>query len=273
MSDETAIAMPEAPAEPLDLGSAVHASEGLHDDAPETSAPPSDVAPEPQGERPASIDDGTRERVISEWRQQEEARANAEAERQKALEAWERDRQLARLAADGDLNAQEEIYQKGLRELQEREERQRMEEALAPERAKMADFVRRSVWEEMARAAGVDPNDRDLLSVSSDAGFRGLTRALLAKATDKELLEAVRHNPVVKSWVDSELATARDAAQARGMARALGSGDAPRLDASPGAGSRAMSGPELERALLRDPQNPDLYRAWVDAERRAGRYW
>lgn len=271
--DEVAIAEPPSP--PLDLGTAVHASEGLHQDTEAPSVDETQGSPTTANASvdPPAVDDETRDRVIADWRREEEARASAEAERARLSEEWERDRQLARAAAEGDLNAQETIYQRGLRELQEREERARLEQHLAPERARMADFVRRSVWEEMAKAAGVDPNDKDLLGVPTDAGFRGLTRALLAKATDKELLEAVRHNPVVKAWIDGEMSVARDAAQARGMAKALGSGNAPRIDVASSSGSAALSGAELERALLKDPQNPELYRAWVDGERRAGRYW
>lgn len=262
---------------PADLGTAVFASEGLHDDPPPSTSV--DVDPARADRPPASelTDPDAIERVrlraIEEYRVEQEARARAEAEAERLRADWEREQHIARAAADGDLSAQEEIYQRGLRELQDRAERARLEERLAPERAKLADQVRRSVWEELAKGLGVDPNDRDLLSLPADAGLRGLAKAAIAKATDTELLDAVRTNPAVRKWIDGELATARDAAQARGMARALGSGRAPSADVSTPSATRQMSGAELERAAMSDPSNPDLYRAWVEQERRSGRYW
>ena len=188
-------------------------------------------------------------------------------------ELFETQADLIRRADEGDLDAQEEIYQAKLQELRERAKNVESRRIIEPERAKIHDDVRRSLWEEYSKSFGVAPDDKELMDIPADKGMRGINAALIRKTQDVDIIEAAKQNPILRKWIKEEMTRGSEAASARGMARALGSDDAPRADAGINGGGKTMTVSEMERALMRDPDNKELYRAWVARERSAGRHW
>ena len=188
-------------------------------------------------------------------------------------ELFETQADLIRRADEGDLDAQEEIYQAKLLELRERAKSVERRRIIEPERAKIHDDVRRSLWEEYSKSFGVAPDDKELMDIPADKGMRGINAALIRKTQDADIIEAAKQNPILRKWIKEEMTRGSEAASARGMARALGSDDAPRADAGINGGGKTMTVSEMERALMRDPDNKELYRAWVARERSAGRHW
>jgi hypothetical protein len=188
-------------------------------------------------------------------------------------ELFETQADLIRRADEGDLDAQEEIYQAKLSELRERAKSVESRRIIEPERAKIHDDVRRSLWEEYSKSFGVAPDDKELMDIPADKGMRGINAALIRKTQDADIIEAAKQNPILRKWIKEEMTRGSEAASARGMARALGSDDAPRADAGINGGGKTMTVSEMERALMRDPDNKELYRAWVARERSAGRHW
>lgn len=188
-------------------------------------------------------------------------------------ELFETQADLIKRADEGDLDAQEEIYQAKLSELRERAKSVESRRIIEPERAKIHDDVRRSLWEEYSKSFGVAPDDKELMDIPADKGMRGINAALIRKTQDADIIEAAKQNPILRKWIKEEMTRGSEAASARGMARALGSDDAPRADAGINGGGKTMTVSEMERALMRDPDNKELYRAWVARERSAGRHW
>lgn len=221
-----------------------------------------------------------RDRVAVEMQRAQAGEAlRVEMELQNRLRAREEEElfqtqaDLIRRADEGDLDAQEEIYQAKLSELRERAKRVENKKILEPERARIHDDVRRSLWEEYSKSFGVAPDDKELMDIPADKGMRGINAALIRKTQDADIIEAAKQNPILRKWIKEEMTRGSEAASARGMARALGSDDAPRADAGINGGGKTMTVSEMERALMRDPDNKELYRAWVARERSAGRHW
>lgn len=265
----------------VSLDTATHASEGLHDSPPANAgvADTSTDKVEPKNtyteEDVSRIREGERLRVQIE-NQQREMRESIEKQQREEQEAKQRqavlDRELYQRAQNGDVDAQNEIYNRGVTELEERTKREQLSELLEPEKNAARQEVRRQVWEQFAGAFGVSPDDPALLSVPGNLGFKGITAEVLKRTSEAELLEAIKQNPAVRKWLKEEVDTGSQAAQARGMARALGSGDAPRADIG-GSSGRGLTGDALERALMSNPDDPNLYKAWVEQEKSANRYW
>jgi hypothetical protein len=221
-----------------------------------------------------------RDRVAVEMQRAQAGEAlRAEMELQNRLRAREEEElfetqaDLIRRADEGDLEAQEEIYQAKLEELRQRAKSVESRRIIEPERARIHDDVRRSLWEEYSKSFGVAPDDKELMDIPADKGMRGINAALIRKTQDADIIEAAKQNPILRKWIKEEMTRGSEAASARGMARALGSDDAPRADAGINGGGKTMTVSEMERALMRDPDNKELYRAWVARERSAGRHW
>lgn len=265
----------------VSLDTATHASEGLHDSPPADAGvadTSTDKVPEKNTyteEDVSRIREGERLRVQIE-NQQREMRESIEKQQREEQEAKQRqavlDRELYQRAQNGDVDAQNEIYNRGVTELEERTKREQLSELLEPEKNVARQEVRRQVWEQFAGAFGVSPDDPALLSVPGNLGFKGITAEVLKRTSEAELLEAIKQNPAVRKWLKEEVDTGSQAAQARGMARALGSGDAPRADIG-GSSGRGLTGDALEKALMSNPDDPSLYKAWVEQEKSANRYW
>jgi len=221
-----------------------------------------------------------RDRVAVEMqRAQANEALRAEMELQNRLRAREEEElfetqaDLIKRADEGDLEAQEEIYQAKLEELRQRAKSVESRRIIEPERARIHDDVRRSLWEEYSKSFGVAPDDKELMDIPAERGMRGINAALIRKTQDADIIEAAKQNPILRKWIKEEMTRGSEAASARGMARALGSDDAPRADAGINGGGKTMTVSEMERALMRDPDNKELYRAWVARERSAGRHW
>lgn len=221
-----------------------------------------------------------RDRVAVEMQRAQAGEAlRAEMELQNRLRAREEEElfetqaDLIRRADEGDLEAQEEIYQAKLEELRERAKSVENKKILEPERARIHDDVRSSLWQEYSKSFGVAPDDSELMQIPAEKGMRGINAALIRKTQDADIIEAAKQNPILRKWIKEEMTRGSEAASARGMARALGSDDAPRADAGINGGGKTMTVSEMERALMRDPDNKELYRAWVARERSAGRHW
>jgi hypothetical protein len=103
--------------------------------------------------------------------------------------------------------------------------------------------------------------------------MRGINAALIMRTQDDAILDAARKNPAMQKWIKEEVAKATQAAGARAMARALGAEEAPRADAAAQTGGRTITSDELDRALMQNPDDSELYKLWVKRERAAGRYW
>lgn len=200
--------------------------------------------------------------------QQFKARQAYEQQQKQLVEEQE----LYRAAQAGDLRAQEALYQKSVREIEARNKKAELDAAFEPERGVVRDQVRRQVWEQYAQSFGVNPDDPTLLTMPAELGLKGITAAILKKTVEKDLLEAVKLNPAIQKWMKETVSTGAESAKAQGMARALGSDSAPRADVS-GIRGRGMTGEALERALMSNPDDSGLYKAWVEQERSAGRYW
>ena len=289
MSDE--VMAPEAPAvveaglgdADVSLDTATYASEGLHDSPPTTSASEvvdnstEKVAPKTTytEEDVSRIREGERLRVQIE-NQRQEMQASIQKQQREEQEAKQRqavlDRELYQRAQSGDVEAQNEIYTRGVTELEERTKREQMSELLEPGKSEARQETRRQVWEQFAGAFGMSPDDPGLLSVPGNLGFKGITAEVLKRTSEADLLEAIKQNPAVRKWLKEEVDTGSQAAQARGMARALGSGDAPRADVG-GSSGRGLTGDALEKALMSNPDDTGLYKAWVEQEKSANRYW
>ena len=221
-----------------------------------------------------------RDRVTTELQQRQAREAlNAEMQLQNRLraieedEAFEKQVDLIRRADEGDLDAQEEIYQQKLAELRQKAGSVQARKIIEPERARIHDDVRSSLWQEYSKSFGVAPDDSELMQIPAEKGMRGINAALIRKTQDADIIEAAKQNPILRKWIKEEMTRGSEAASARGMARALGSDDAPRADAGINGGGKTMTVSEMERALMRDPDNKELYRAWVARERSAGRHW
>jgi len=291
VSDEISTPVTEASApvdaglgsEDVSLNTAVHASDGLHDATAPAPAEGASLSELKDQELAPKYTDSDLERI------REEERLRLSIERQRAdmqqLEQYKQqqarqardaalaeERDLLNKAQQGDLKAQQALYERSLEEVAQRQKREELDRALEPERAVVRDQVRRSVWEQFAQSFGMSPDDPDLLSIPGDKGLKGITAEILRKTSEKDLLDAIKSNPQVQRWVKEETETGAKAAQARGMARALGSPEAPRADVGGSAG-RGLSGDALERALMESPDDSGLYKAWVDQEKSAGRYW
>lgn len=268
--------------EDVSLDTAVHASEGMHDAPASATADESSddkSVPVPRAtyteEDVSRIREGERLRVQIE-NQQREMRESIEKQQREEQEAKQKqavlDRELYQRAQNGEVEAQQEIYNRGVTELEERTKREQMSELLEPEKNVARQETRRQVWEQFAEAFGVSPDDPGLLAVPGNLGFKGITVEVLKRTSEADLLEAIKQNPAVKKWLKEEVDTGSQAAQARGMARALGSGDAPRAD-NGGSSGRGLTGDALERALMSNPEDTGLYKAWVEQEKSANRYW
>lgn len=265
---------------PVEESTAVYASEGIepielggNSDPIEEKAP--DPAPEPVTD-PAQLREEIRQQIIQEQQQADYARQyeqSRQAQAQALKLAEQEEQELAKRAEDGDLSAQEKLYEKALEQAKARARQKDLDAALEPERANVRNDVRRSMWEEYAKSFGVAPDDKELMAIPADQGMRGINAALMRKTVDKDILEAIKANPAVRRWVEEERRSSGQVASTKAMARALGSGDAPAADGPANAGGRAMTTDELDRALMRDPDNKDLYQAWVARERTAGRHW
>ena len=267
---------------PVEESTAVYASEGIEPielggNSEPTQEPVPDPVPETEPvQDPAQLREEIRQQVIQEQQQAEYAR-QFEQSRQAQAQAYQRaeqeEQELAKRAEDGDLSAQEKLYEKALEQAKARARQKDLDAALEPERANVRNDVRRAMWEEYARSFGVAADDKELMAIPADQGMRGINAALMRKTVDKDILEAIKANPAVRRWVEEERKSSGQVASTKAMARALGSGDAPSADGPANAGGRAMSSSELDRALMRDPDNKDLYQAWVARERTAGRHW
>ena len=266
--DETVLASAE--------DTAVYASEGL-DDIEIVESKPEVVVEET---KPQAID---LEELRASLRQEMAQERQAEAARQAAAEqarvaaearaaALAEERELIAKAEGGDLDAQEQLYKKALEEAQARQKREELDKAIEPERAAVQNDVRRALWEEYAKSFGIAPDDKDVLATPAEQGMRGLNAALIRRTTDEALLEAARENPAIKRWLKEELEKGGAAASAKATAKALGSDDAPRAEVASGTG-KVMTAEEIDRALMQNPDDPALYKAWVKKERAAGRYW
>lgn len=268
------------------LLTAVDASEGLNTGLSATS--PSSSEPADGGSSLAELKNGVYndddlERVRAEERlriQVESQKADLDRlEQFKARQAYEEqqkqileEQELYKAAQAGDLRAQEALYQKSVRDIEARNKRAELDAAFEPERAVVRDQVRRQVWEQYAESFGMNPDDPQLLTMPAESGLKGITAAILKKTQEKDLLEAIKSNPAIQKWVRETVSTGAESAKAQGMARALGSDSAPRADVS-GIAGRGMTGEALERALMSNPDDSGLYKAWVEQERSAGRYW
>jgi len=292
VSDEISTPVTEASApvdaglgsEDISLNTAVHASEGIHD-APPTPAPSegaslSELKDQELAPKYTDLDlDRIREEErlrLSIDRQRADMQQLEQYKQQQARQARDaalaEERDLLGKAQQGDLKAQQALYERSLEEIAQRQKREELDRAMEPERAVVRDQVRRSVWEQFAESFGMSPDDPDLLSIPGDKGLKGITAEILRKTSEKDLLDAVKANPQVQKWLREETETGAKAAQAKGMARALGSTEAPRADVG-GSASSGLSGDALERALMDSPDDSGLYKAWVDQEKSAGRYW
>lgn len=255
---------------------AVYASEGLDDiivaEAPEaTPEPPVAPALDVEALRAEMRAEMAQERANENARlvAQEAARA-AEAARASSLAE---ERELIAKAEGGDLDAQESLYKRALADAQARQKRDELDKAIEPERAAVQQDVRRALWEEYAKSFGIAPDDKDVLATPATQGMRGLNAALIRRTTDESLLEAVRENPAIKRWLKEELEKGGAAASARATAKALGSDDAPRAEVTGAGAGKVMTPDEIDRALMQNPDDQSLYKAWVKKERAAGRYW
>lgn len=277
MNDE--IAAPEISNDELPI--AAYASEGLEDSrvwSPDDEAP--EIVEAPAREE-AKIDaDTIKAQAIEEYKasqQLEIERLRAEAQlrlQQEALAAEEEEEfNLIERADSGDLEAQEAFYLKNLERAKEKLTQKKTQAALEPERAAARNEIRRQLWEEYSKSFGVEPDDKDVLSIPADQGMRGINAALIMRTQDDAILDAARKNPAMQKWIKEEVAKATQAAGARAMARALGAEEAPRADAAAQTGGRTITSDELDKALMQNPDDSELYKLWVKRERAAGRYW
>jgi hypothetical protein len=277
MNDE--IAAPEISTD--DLPIAAYASEGLEDSrvwSPDDEA--IELVDAPAREEPKIDADTIRAQAIEEYKagqQLEIERLRAEAQlrlQQEALAAEEEEEfDLIERADSGDLEAQEAFYLKNFERAKERLTQKKTQAALEPERAAARNEIRRQLWEEYSKSFGVEPDDKDVLSIPADQGMRGINAALIMRTQDDAILDAARKNPAMQKWIKEEVAKATQAAGARAMARALGAEEAPRADAAAQTGGRTITSDELDRALMQNPDDSELYKLWVKRERAAGRYW
>jgi hypothetical protein len=277
MNDE--IAAPEISTD--DLPIAAYASEGLEDSrvwSPDDEA--IELVDAPAREEPKIDADKIKAQAIEEYKagqQLEIERLRAEAQlrlQQEALAAEEEEEfDLIERADSGDLEAQEAFYLKNLERAKERLTQKKTQAALEPERAAARNEIRRQLWEEYSKSFGVEPDDKDVLSIPADQGMRGINAALIMRTQDDAILDAARKNPAMQKWIKEEVAKATQAAGARAMARALGAEEAPRADAAAQTGGRTITSDELDRALMQNPDDSELYKLWVKRERAAGRYW
>mgnify|MGYP006278093913 CR=1 FL=1 len=277
MNDE--IAAPEISNDELPI--AAYASEGLEDSrvwSPDDETPEIVEAP---AQEEAKIDaDTIRAQAIEEYKasqQLEIEKLRAEAQlrlQQEALAAEEEEEfNLIERADSGDLEAQEAFYLKNLERAKEKLTQKKTQAALEPERAAARNEIRRQLWEEYSKSFGVEPDDKDVLSIPADQGMRGINAALIMRTQDDAILDAARKNPAMQKWIKEEVAKATQAAGARAMARALGAEEAPRADAAAQTGGRTITSDELDKALMQNPDDSELYKLWVKRERAAGRYW
>lgn len=277
MNDE--IAAPEISTD--DLPIAAYASEGLEDSrvwSPDDEA--IELVDAPAREEPKIDADTIKAQAIEEYKagqQLEIERLRAEAQlrlQQEALAAEEEEEfDLIERADSGDLEAQEAFYLKNFERAKERLTQKKTQAALEPERAAARNEIRRQLWEEYSKSFGVEPDDKDVLSIPADQGMRGINAALIMRTQDDAILDAARKNPAMQKWIKEEVAKATQAAGARAMARALGAEEAPRADAAAQTGGRTITSDELDRALMQNPDDSELYKLWVKRERAAGRYW
>lgn len=264
-----------------DLPIAAYASEGLEDSrvwSPDDEA--IELVDAPAREEPKIDADTIKAQAIEEYKagqQLEIERLRAEAQlrlQQEALAAEEEEEfDLIERADSGDLEAQEAFYLKNLERAKERLTQKKTQAALEPERAAARNEIRRQLWEEYSKSFGVEPDDKDVLSIPADQGMRGINAALIMRTQDDAILDAARKNPAMQKWIKEEVAKATQAAGARAMARALGAEEAPRADAAAQTGGRTITSDELDRALMQNPDDSELYKLWVKRERAAGRYW
>lgn len=277
MNDE--IAAPEISTD--DLPIAAYASEGLEDSrvwSPDDEA--IELVDAPAREEPKIDADTIRAQAIEEYKagqQLEIERLRAEAQlrlQQEAIAAEEEEElDLIERADSGDLEAQEAFYLKNFERAKERLTQKKTQAALEPERAAARNEIRRQLWEEYSKSFGVEPDDKDVLSIPADQGMRGINAALIMRTQDDAILDAARKNPAMQKWIKEEVAKATQAAGARAMARALGAEEAPRADAAAQTGGRTITSDELDKALMQNPDDSELYKLWVKRERAAGRYW
>lgn len=277
MNDE--IAAPEISSDELPI--AAYASEGLEDSrvwSPDDEAP--EIVEAPAKEETKIDADTIRAQAIEEYKagqQLEIEKLRAEAQlrlQQEALAAEEEEEfDLVERADSGDLEAQEAFYLKNLERAKEKLTQKKTHAALEPERAAARNEIRRQLWEEYSKSFGVEPDDKDVLSIPADQGMRGINAALIMRTQDDAILDAARKNPAMQKWIKEEVTKATQAAGARAMARALGAEEAPRADAAAQTGGRTITSDELDRALMQNPDDSELYKLWVKRERAAGRYW
>ncbi|NDF36138.1 MAG: hypothetical protein EB154_09920 [Nitrosopumilaceae archaeon] len=203
-----------------------------------------------------------RDRVAMEMqRAQANEALRAEMELQNRIRAREEEElfeqqiDLIKRADEGDLEAQEEIYQQKLTELRDRAKALESKKIIEPERAKIHNDVRRSLWEEYSKSFGIAPDDKELMDIPAEKGMRGINAALIRKTQDAEIIEAAKQNPVLRKWIKEEMERGSQAASARGMAKALGSNDAPKADAGINGGGKTMTVSEMERAFQQYNKN------------------
>lgn len=221
-----------------------------------------------------------RQRAIEEYKAeqeeqyrkfQEEAQRKIDAE---AEEAWlSEEEDLVTRANNGDLEAQERLYQRALDDASAKVNKRKTQVALEPERSAARNEIRRQLWEEYSNSFGVAPDDKEILELPAEAGMRGINAALIRRTSDEGILNAARQNPAIQKWIKEEVEKASKAAGARAMARALGSDESPKADAAVSVGGKAITSDELDRALMQNPDDSELYKLWVKRERAAGRYW
>jgi hypothetical protein len=224
--------------------------------------------------------DSIRQKAVEEYRlelEREYSRVQADAQRRIDEEAEEarlaEEENLLERANYGDLEAQEILYQRALEETSRKVESRKTKAALEPERAAARNEIRRQLWEEYSKSFGVEPDDKEILDLPAEAGMRGINAALIRRTSDSAIIEAAKQNPAMQKWIKEEVEKASKAAGARAMARALGSEESPRADAAGATGGKAMTSDELDRALMQNPDDPELYKLWVKRERSAGRHW
>jgi len=212
----------------------------------------------------ALADKQARQRV-----REEETRRQAEAQ------AQERQRRvaLARKAQEGDYDAKEELANLALNEYGA--EVAREQERVVTQRAEEA--ARAAIFEQHAQSFGLDLEDEAVAEAIKAPDFQSLNAALLKGAKAPALLDAMwdhpeiqkRHAAVVKD-LEAKIAQAREAGTQNGTARAIGSGEAARVDLQGGVGSsgRLPTEEDVARRIAENPHDREALELWRKHYRR-----
>lgn len=211
----------------------------------------------------ALADKQARQRVREE--EAKRAERDRQAERQRRIE-------LARKAQDGDYDAKEELAQLALNEYGA--EVAREQERVVSQRAE--DAARAAIFEQHAKSFGLDLEDDAVAEAVQAPSFDALNVVLVKAAKAAPLIDAMWEHPAIQerhakvvAELEAKVKQAREAGTQNGTARAIGSGDAARVDlAGTGSGTRLLTELDVARRLQADPHDREALELWGKHYRR-----